>query len=222
MGLVSYYFDPAFPENALSAHFNLGYLNHNDAFTKLFKDNSNYKTTDRATEFQYGLALKYPTITVDLQLELWGISWITPPNVYVYSRENYTYVTPSIRYKPYSWIGIDLGFDIRLSSNEDRTTYIPSLSTDYNLQGLPNYDAWRMRLGFNLVILPLKVGSRAGTEYRQTEQRKEIFKQLIQSKSKVESAERELESLKEQRKEAEKELNELKKILEEKPQEPPK
>jgi hypothetical protein len=245
-GLLSYYYDKRFPDEALNAHLNLGFLHHMDKGIIIHKDrlddpNRDPKTDDYAPlkntmELQYSLALKLPLGVIDTQVELWGsyflareeegtarddgVNW--RPAAFIYGREDYMYITPGIRYKPETWAAVDFSVDIGLygtSSESNTTEFRGTLKPGVNFpQELPNYNAWKVNIGMNFVILPLKSATYKIVEYRTEEQRKKAFEKLIEEKAKKASQkktpEKELQQLKQKRQEAEQELEELKKVLE--------
>jgi len=215
MGALSYYTDPYLPDRSFSTHLNLGWYNHNDASKVVYKrKNVEQKSGVNATELQYGLGFLYPIGEFDFMLEVNGISYIQQPDTMVYSREDYTYVTPSLRYKPLGWISMDLGVDIRISSDKDETkgVYVFTKSLD-----LPNYSAWKVNLGLNITVLPLTQSSLspAEVERQQFNKRVDFFQSIIEERARVEDVQEELDKLQKEREEAEKELEELKQILEE-------
>lgn len=212
---LSYYFDPYLPDRSPSAHLNLGWYNHNEAGKTLYKfGNGNELTGDvNSTELQYGLGFVYPIDLFELRLEINGIAYLTEPDSFVYSRENYTYVTPSIRYKALDWISMDLGINLRVSADEEKTS---GVKTFENLD-LPNYSSWRVNLGLNLKIYPLEgpADTPETIERKKFNKRIEFFQNIIEERDKAEDVQEELDKLQEEREEAERELEELKQILEE-------
>ncbi len=156
-GLLSYYLDPYLPDRSFSAHLNLGYWNHMEAGKTVYNDGGKYyDATKNSSELQYALGLIYPTDMFDYRLELEGIAYLNQPDDFVYSRENYTYVSPSIRYKVFSWLSADLGIDIRVSKDENTTDYTKVAERGSNPNyNLPNYCAWRVHMGVNVQIFPL-------------------------------------------------------------------
>jgi len=214
---LSYYLDPYLPDQSFSAHLNLGWYNHNEAGTVLYtlKDGTELKAQVNSSELQYGLGFVYPVGLFDFGLEVNGINYLTEPDTMVYSRENYTYVTPSIRYKALDWISMDLGVNIRLSSDE-QTTYAKGMNLFKNLD-LPNYSSWRVNLGLNMRILPLGVESDTpeSIERKKFNKRIEFFQNIIEERDKAEDVQEELDKLQQEREDAEQELEELKQILEE-------
>ena len=208
----SYFVDPYLPDRSFNAHVNLGWWNHNEAGTEVYPGKT---ATKNSSEFQYALGLVYPTALFDYRLEMNGTSFLTQPDEFVYSRENYMYVTPSIRYKAMSWVSMDLGVDIRVSSDLDETSGVPDITNpDLNL---PNYSSWRVFMGLNLKILPFTTGSKSENEVQRDEfnKRVEFFQKIVEERQKSQDVQEELDQLKEERKDAEKELEELKQIMEE-------
>jgi hypothetical protein len=126
----------------------------------------------------------------------------------VYGRENYTYVTPAIRYKPYSWLSLDLGVDIRISSDVEETKGVAV----YSKLDLPNYASWMAHMGLTFHILS---PGGEGLERDQMGQRMQYYNNTMVDRERLERIRQELQKLKKQREDAEKELEELKQILDE-------
>jgi len=211
MGALSYYVDPYLLTRNFSAHLNLGWYTHNDAGKEV--DKRGRKPGSNGTKLQYGLGFVYPVGMVDLMLEISGVSWIEQPDTMVYGREEFTYVTPSIRYRPYRWMYADLGVDIRVSSDVEETKP-PWRSEDFSL---PNYPDWKAWLALNFTILPLSPTEKTPEELERDRFNKRIdfFQNIIEERQQIENVQEELDRLKREREEAEKELEELKQILEE-------
>ncbi len=209
MGLFSFYNDPYLHDRSFSIHANLGWYNHNDAGKTLWEyPNRKIVAEGNATELQYGLGFAYPTELFNLNLELWGNSFISSPKPaeYIYSTDNYIYFTPSIKFKPRTWMSFDLGLDIRLSS----------VSKDFPLEtlNLPMYPSWRMYMGLNFTLMPISgKGKAAGGKTVQS--KVDFFESLLRERQRSRSIEEELRRLKREREQAEKELEELRQMLEE-------
>ena len=215
MAAFSYYLDPYLPERSFSSHLNLGWYNHNDASQVVYDErNVKQEATLNASELQFGLGFVYPVGALSFMLELNGINYIEQPDTMVYSRENYIYVTPSIRYKPYRWVSMDLGVDVRISSNVQETKGVPLFTSSLDL---PNYASWKAHLGLNFTILPLGPSELTPEEMDRDRFNKRIdfFQNIIEERERVESVQEELDRLRREREEAEKELEELKQVLEE-------
>ncbi len=217
-GLVSYARDPLYPEDALNVHFNLGYWNHNDVGEQLTavplaKDST--LVTAMTQEFMYGLAMVLPSERFNFRLEFYGNGFISAPPKTAYSREPVAYFSPGVSYKAYRWMSLDFNTDIRLTGNKDETTY-PRGFRPISISGLPNYPAWRATLGVKLTLLPTSLYSASERDLlmRKAESRRELFEQIIKEQRETESAEAELERIKDERRKAERELDRLRRILE--------
>lgn len=213
--LASYAHDPLYPEDGVSAHFNLGYWNHNDVGEKLnnvplLQDTSLVKQMTQ--EFTYGAAVIFPSEKFNFRFEIMGSGFLTTPPVSAYSREAVAYFSPGVSYKAYRWMTLEFNSDIRLSGEKDNTVYrgLP------RIQGLPNYPSWRAMLGMKLTLLPTSLYSSSERELlmRKAESRRELFEQIIKEQRETEAAETELERIKDERRKAERELDRLRRILE--------
>ncbi|UCF64632.1 MAG: hypothetical protein JSW33_02015 [bacterium] len=210
-GLVSFFNDPYLHDRSYSVHLNLGYYNHNDAGKVLYESADRvYKADGNASELQYGLAFSYPTDLFQLNLEFWGINYISEPDTMAYSRENYMYLTPMVRFTPRQWFNFYLGLDVRLSSDENTSSaLLPSPSNNLDL---PNYPSWKLHLGLEFRILPK--GGRYGAE-KPGQTKVDFYESLLKDTQKSEKIEEELRRLRKEREQAEKELEELRQMLEE-------
>ena len=169
-----------------------------------------YTSTVNSTELQYGVGILYPMDMFEFMLEINGINYLQQPDSVVYGRENWMYISPSIRYKPFPWLSMDIGIDYLLVGTEDDSHYQPDVD-------LPNYSTWKVNMGLNFKILPLPTASDSPGEMqrKQFNKRVDFFQSIIEERERVEDVQEELEKLKQDREEAEKELEELKQILEE-------
>jgi hypothetical protein len=216
-GLLSYTLDPLYPEEAFNAHLNLNYNHHNDAGKKLSLAPDLVDTIRVLSPTQtlsYAVGLRLPTDKFDYWLQLFGTMFLRQPPVTAYSREDFTYISPGVTYKPYPWLSLDVCVDVRLSKDEDQTQY--GLEGVYKIAEMPNYADWRVNVGMHVTILPTSV--RKVTErdllMRKAESRRALFEQMIREQRETESAEQELERIKEERRKAERELERLRSILE--------
>jgi hypothetical protein len=216
-GALSYFMDPYLPDRSLNMHLNLGWWNHNEAGEVLYKyaNGTEAKASTNSSELQYAFGLSYPTSMFNFNLEANGIAYLTEPDPEVYSRENWFYLTPSVKYKPTSWFSVDLGIDIRLTGDDNTTSGVPN-KTSEDLD-LPNYAPWKVHLGLNLRILPLATSPQTAAEIERDEFQKRVdfFQKIVEDRAHSEDVQEELKQLIEEREEAEKELEELKRILEE-------
>ncbi|NOX89525.1 MAG: hypothetical protein GXO77_10895 [Calditrichaeota bacterium] len=232
LGALSFYIDPYFPDRSFSVHYNIGFWNHNEKGRTVYKYEKNYvdvngvfhqkgeelKGTVNSVDLRMALAAVFPSDMFDFRLELSGILYLQKPDAFVYSAEEWAFLSPSIRYKAAEWASVDLGADFRLSPAVRQWTnpIIPDLSQTLDLP--KNYPSWRIHLGVN-VNLQLTSGgvSKAEDLYQkeQIKENREFFETVLKEKQKAKSVQTEIESLRKLRKEAEKEIKELKKILEE-------
>lgn len=213
-GLFSFFNDPYLHDRSFNIDLNLGWYNHNDAGKVLYTapNGTVYKASGNATELQFGLGFSYPTELFTLNLEWWGINFINEPDTMAYSRENYMYVTPSVKFKPKPWFNFDLGIDIRLT-NADNTTSSLLPDPTQNLD-LPNYPSWKVYMGLNFTLMP--VGFRgAGEQSTDVRSKVDFYENLLRERQKSRNIEEELRRLKKEREQAEKELEELRQMLEE-------
>lgn len=221
MGLFSFFNDPYLHDRSFSLHFNLGWYNHNDAGQVLLSANNpgnktgiTFKADGNATELQYGVGFKYPSELFDLNLELWGINFISAPDSMAYSRENFAYFTPSIRFKPKNWFSFDLGVDIRVSNSTNTSASRKTLPDVTRNLNLPNYPSWKVYLGMNFRLMPVAHSKRPG-EKASVRSKVDFYENLLQQRERTRSIEDELRRLKKEREQAEKELEELRQMLEE-------
>ncbi|MFQ5708576.1 MAG: hypothetical protein ACE5HO_14060 [bacterium] len=214
-GLVTYSKDPLYPEDATNIHLNLGYWNHNDVGAGIDAGGgSSAEAKSMSQEFLYGVGIKVPTEKFDFSVELVGNAFLQRPPAAAYSREDYAYLSPTISYKPYRWFSINFGADFRITDSSDKTNYAFVSRTLPGSQ--PNYPGWRAKFGTKITLLPSSVYrvNERDILMQKAETRRELFEQIIKEQRQTESAEAELERIKDERRRAEKELERLRKILE--------
>ncbi len=216
MYAVSYYADPYLPERGFNAHFNAGWWNYNELGTTLYTypNGNTLNATVNSSDFRMALAFSYPTGLFDFRMELTGILFIQQPDPYVYSAEEWAFISPSIRYKPFKWLSTDFGMDFRVSPAErNNTSGIPDISSTVDLP--PNFPDWRVHMGFNVNLNVLSSEKTNVVNYQQAKakQQVELFETVIEEKEKAEAVQDEIENLRSIRKDAEKEIEELKKLL---------
>lgn len=218
LGAVSFYLDPYLPHRAFNMHFNMGFWNHNENGSVLYtySNGTELKATNSSKDFRMALAGVIPTEMFDFRLEMSGILYITPPDNFVYSAEEWAFISPSIRYRAMDWLTMDIGVDFRVSP-EDRqqtTASIPDPSTRLDLP--KNYPAWKMHLGLSAALNLSGKGKTVGSDYvrEEAKEKVELFESVLDEKEKAKEVQQELENLRKVRKEAEKEIEELRKELE--------
>ncbi|HID38124.1 MAG TPA: hypothetical protein EYP36_01240 [Calditrichaeota bacterium] len=215
-GFLSFFSDPYLPERSYNVHLNVGYWNYMEAGKVLYEFSYGKQliATKNSSAFKYAVGFSYPTAMFDFALEAHGLMYIEQPDSFVYSREDWAYVTPSIKYKPLNWLDVVLGVDIRVTPDKKTTKLLPDPREDIDL---PSYAAWKVQLGLNFRILPFAPPKKTAAEIKRDEfhKRVEFFQQIIQERERSEDIQEELERLKQERESAEKELEELRQILEE-------
>ncbi len=204
--LTSFYTNPLYEDNALAFHLNLGYLNHNDAGidTSIFK---------AAQEFIFGLAAVYPTRRFDFSLETHGTLFLRYPPENAYTRENYQWITPAIRYKLFYGLNAMLGVDLLLWRGEESSKV--TLPPDY-----PEFPNWRINGTISLTPSTSfykqptfsQVGDPMSTR-KLLRERKSLFEWVVDEQEGVEYIDVELEKIKAERKKAEQDLEKLKQEL---------
>ena len=216
MYALSYYSDPYLPDRGFNAHFNMGWWNYNELGSVLYTraNGDELKGTVNSSDFRMALGFVFPTGVFDFRLELSGMLFLRKPNSFVYSAEEWAFLSPSVRYKPIEWISLDLGLDFRISSGDrNNTSGIPEISSSVDLP--PNFPDWKVQLGLNLNLNLLSDNATSDLSYEQQEARKkiEMFEAIVEEREKSASVQGEIDNLKKIREEAEKEIEELKKIL---------
>ncbi|MGD9487690.1 MAG: hypothetical protein AB7W47_06690 [Calditrichaceae bacterium] len=213
---ASYFSDPYLPKRSFSLHFNMGWWSHNEAGTTVYEydDGTKLDATVNSNELRLAMGAVYPTNLFDYRVELSGIIYITDPDRFVYSAEEWSFLTPSIRYKPFSWATFDLGVDIRLSPERQFTSGVPDLSTNLDLPG--SYPPWKVQMGanFNLGLFNKRALNNPDYERREYLKKIELIETVIEEQEKAEKAQKEFENLKKVRKSTDKELEDLKNVLE--------
>jgi len=219
IGSLSYFQKPFYPDEALSVHLNVGYINHNDA----------ENPTEAAQSVNYLISGIYPQRYFDFGLELYGSRFVKRPSVYVLSREDWTYATPFVRYKMFKGLNFTLGIDALLQgSKETSVTNLPDIVSFPS-----NYSKWRVsgRVSFTpsttFYLAPTfaKVDetgtgrSRMGADAMGggSMDRQSLFRWAVEERGGgVEAADLDLQKIRQERIKAEEELKRLKRKLEEK------
>lgn len=217
LGAFSFYADPYLPHRAFNMHFNAGFWNHNENGDVLYdRGGTKLKATVSSKEYRMALAGVIPTALFDFRMELTGILFITPPDDFVYSAEEWAFFSPSIRYHAFDWLAMDLGADFRISPKDRQNTTDKIYDYSKSLDLPPNYPDWKIHLGLNAAFNLGGKGGAVGSDYVQEEAKEkvELFESVLDEKKKAEKVQGELENLRKVRKETEKEIEELKKELE--------
>jgi len=216
-GALSYYMDPYLPDRSPNFHFNMGWWNHNERNEVLYtrKNGDELVASKSSSYLHLALASVIPAGEFEIRFELSGALATTKPDSFVYSSEEWVLLTPSVRYKPYDWVSIDLGVDLRMAPRDDRqwTAGVPDVSERLDLP--KNYPPWKVQMGLNFNI---PVGGRAAktieeVESEQFDRQVEFYKLVQDEREKSEEIEDELKELKREREAADREIEELKKML---------
>ncbi len=225
----SYYWRPLYPDEDKSIHLNIGYLNHNDADSP----------TESSQALNYLLCMMFPMRMFDVGFEIYGNKFLQQPDVGILGREDWAYITPLARYKPFKGLKFTLGVDVLIMGDEN-TTEPPSEWHFGNIDKYPNYSNWRITGRINFApstafyISPTFVSSeepgtgQGRTSMQRTEggttaggfdflNRQDLFKWAIEERmGGVDAVDLDLEKLRQERIKAEEDLKKLKKKLEEK------
>ena len=226
--MMSYYWRPLYPDEDKSIHLNVGYLNHNDGDSP----------TESAQGLNYLLSFVYPLRVLDLGFEVYGNQFLKQPELNVLGRENWAYVTPFARYRPFKGLQFTMGVDVLLMGDENTTEPAPG-QTFRNVDDYPNYAEWRItgKISFApstaFYISPTFVSSeepvtgQARTAGSRAEagqaggydffNRQDLFRWAIEEQvGGVDAVNLDLNKLRQERMKAEEDLKKLKKKLEEK------
>ncbi|MCK4559225.1 MAG: WVD2 family protein [Calditrichia bacterium] len=215
-GGISYYYNPYLPGQGIGLHFNLGWWNHNEKGSEVdIVDGTTRTATVNSQELKMNLAIGIPTGLFQFRMEMFGGIYTTIPDPFVYSAEDYAFLTPSIRYSPYNWMSVDLGVDIRISPDDrQRTTGVPDFS---NVLDLPkNYPPWKAQLGVQFSLLPAGVREQYGgaADNIQIRRRLNFYEKVMEEKAKAAKLEKEIEELRKVRENADLEIEKLREELE--------
>ncbi len=217
LGAISYYQNAYLPGQGISVHFNFGWWNHNEKGKEIDIPNRPTRTaTVSSSELQMMIATAIPAGLFQLRMELTGIIFTKEPDPFIYSAEEYAYITPAIRYSPYRWLSIDLGADLRISPGDrQRTNGVPDFSTRLDLP--KNYPPWKVQLGMKLSLLPAGIREQygGGVDNIEIKRRMDFYEKVMEEKEKAAGMEEEIERIRKLREEADVEIENLKDILEE-------
>jgi len=224
LGAISFFADPYLPHRAFNMHLNMGFWDHNESGSVLYTYQNNFHghlqgeelvATKNSKDFRMALAGVLPAGLFDFRLELSGILYITEPDNFVYSSEEWAFLSPSIRFRAADWVSMDVGADFRLSPKDRQTTTadIPDISERVDMPG--NYPGWKVHLGLNASLNLLGKSEAARSDYvrEEAKEKVDLFEKVITEKKKAKQVQQEVENLRKVREEAEKEIEELKKEL---------
>ncbi len=222
-GLMSYSSDLLIPEAGTNFHINLGMWYFNDVGKFLTNSpNDTYAVTRPSRALIWGFGVSFPANQFDFGMELFGLAYAVRPPVTAYSREDYIYLTPSVSYRINNRVAFNVGLDIRLSADDEKTDFANTPVTLIN-KDLPSYPGWRLRFGGKIyltkpepreIIKPLFT-RRDGDdlELANRENTATMQEMLVKERRKTEVAEEELEQIRSDRKKMEDMLAKLRQLL---------
>ena len=218
LGLFSYSSDVLIPENAFNLHLNLGIWQHNDTGKYLIGTAADTFAVLRGSRvLMWGAGVAIPSHEFDFTVEMFGRNFMVRPPVTAYSREDFAYFSPGVKYHAAYWAALNVNVDFRISAEKDATQYLPRLNNQIN-PDLPSHPNWRLRFGTRFALnkpapppgqRPLFVSSNG----RLTTAQKTLDKQLSEERKKTESAEEELSKIRDDRKRMEAMLARLRGLL---------
>jgi hypothetical protein len=216
LGMLSYGSDVLIPENAFNWHINFGLWHHNDTGKLLIGSKADsFAVLDPSRALLWGFGFAIPSHQFDFTLEAFGRNFVVRPPETAYSREDFAYLTPGVAYHPVHWATLNAGFDIRLSGDKDKTAY--TILNPVN-PALPSYPDWRLRLGAKFALNqpappPGQKPLFASANGRLVPMQKTLEKQLSEERQKTETAEEELQKIRNERKRMEAMLVRLRSLL---------
>lgn len=220
-GIFSWYSEPNFVTAGSNIHLNLDFISHNDLQKPLSAHPADPGSTNTTRELLYSLAFAKSAGEFEWALELHGNVFLTQPVFNAYSRESAVFFTPSVKFSPNRWFGLQVGVDVRMSADRDQTVYL--YGTAKPSQGLPNYPPWRLHGSLRLqggrkIASPAQkkidsIGSNITIIDEIQSRDQMIYEKLVQERKKTESAEEELERIRKERERMEKMLEQLRNVL---------
>jgi len=216
-GGLSYYYNAYLPEQGLSFHLNVGWWNHNEKGKEInITDETTRTATASSSELRLMMSSAIPAGQFSFIMELWGGIYTAIPDPFVYSSEDYAFLTPSIRYRPYPWMSVDLGVDIRVSPDDrQRTSGVPDISNRLDLP--KNYAPWRVQMGLSFSILPAgtrkQYGGQAGYD-PVIKRRLDFYEHVLEEKERTDDLQKEIDEIRKLREEAAEEIDKIRDELE--------
>ncbi|MBN2424362.1 MAG: hypothetical protein JXR46_09170 [Calditrichaceae bacterium] len=212
----SFYSNKNLPYRFFNLHANLGYWNHNEKGKVFsFGENLELEADHPSQEFRMALAFAFPTEYVEYRMELTGMLYLQKPHGFIYSAEEYAFLTPSIRIGILSWLSVDLGGDIRLSPEREWTTaeIPPAFPAGSGITS--SYPDWKVHFGINIKYnFKENRGGEGFTRYQKSARQKvEMEQTLIDEIENTKKRQKEVEELKKLRKETEEEIQNLKRVF---------
>ncbi len=225
MGLISIITEPLFPELGLNINANIGYFNHNDVGQIITSSkNDKISVEKNTTELVYGFSVSNMSKDFGYFGEIYGRYFIQKPPVTAFTRESSLFVTPGIMYTPNPWLRLKVGLDLRILGNNDQTAYNGDAGSVLQRpwQTVPNLPSWRINVGAIISLrrnetklanqTPVFKGKDMSVADT-TAHNQKLLDQLAKEKQQTESAEAELDQIRDERERMENLLKRLKNIL---------
>jgi hypothetical protein len=217
LGLFSYSKDVLIPENAFNLHLNLGVWHYNDTGKFLIAGDSESAVLNPSRALFWGAGFAIPSHEFDFTFEIFGRNFMVRPPETAYSREDFAYLAPGVKYHAAYWATLNVNLDFRISADKHAARDIAGLNTPIKSE-LPSYPGWRARFGarFALNQPPPPPGQKplfVSANGRLTTAHKTLEKQLTEERKKTESAEEELAKIRDDRKRMETMLSRLRNLL---------
>ncbi|HHL73741.1 MAG TPA: hypothetical protein ENJ29_14630 [Bacteroidetes bacterium] len=222
-GLMSYSSDLLIPEAGTNFHINLGMWYFNDVGKFLTDSPADaFAVTRPSRAMIWGFGVSFPANQFDFGIEVFGLAYAVRPPVTAYSREDYIYMTPSVSYRINNRIAFNVGLDVRLSADDEKTDFANTPTQLIN-SDLPSYPGWRLRFGSKIyltkpepreIIKPLFTKrDEQDLELANRENTATMQEMLVKERRKTEVAEEELEQIRNDRKKMEDMLAKLRQLL---------
>jgi hypothetical protein len=215
-GAVSYFMDPYLPHRSTSIHFNIGWWNHNEKGKDIdLPDSSVVTATKNSSKLEMALALRHPVSTLfALNFELYGYLFTDIPDGFVYSAEDMAVFTPSVEYRPLSWLSVTGGVDIRINSaDRNRTGGVPEI--DSPMGDLKNYPPWKVHLNLTLYAMGAEKDRTSLVDYDNRRIRKltEFYDMVEVEKEKSKEVEKDVQQLRKTRQSTDDDIRNIKDTL---------
>jgi len=216
-GGLSYYYNAYLPDKGLAFHFNAGWWNHNEKGKEIdIIDETTRTATQSSSELRMMMGASVPAGPFNFMIEFWGATYTVIPESFVYSAEDYAFLSPAVRYRVTDLLAVDLGVDVRVSPGDRQRTHdVPDLSAQLDLP--KNYPPWRIQVGLSFDILPAGVRSQYGGEAVDDpllKRRLEFYEHVMAEKQRTDVLQRENEEIRDLREEAAEEIDKIRNELE--------
>lgn len=223
---LAWYQNQLYPGEGNSAHFNLGYLNHNDGGQDALNIFS-----DVTHDLEFSLAYRKPSLRWDLFAELYGNFFLSDLPEWAFTQADAIWLQPGFTYRFFRGLSATVGVDLRLFENGPEIYFLDEgprpVAVHRNRARLNDeypeyYPAWRLAAKLNFqpstafrhveTFAEVRPQSERDWEMREkigvTE--REMIDWLGAEDQSAEFLDLELEKIRAERRQAEKELEKLK------------